>query len=595
MLDPKLIPTPLIERGATPPMRVRPHEKPPQFRLIYVSWHLLGLVVRLSWLRLTRRLTPRDLGRKLAQFLCKMGVLWIKVGQLLSMRPDMLPVEVCDELSRLQDFTEGHSFERVRRVMEEDLGQSLEHFFTDFQETPFASGSVAQVHRARLKEEGIWTAVKVQLPDAGANFRSDMLLVRLLIWLMTWMSIKPYVRWSEMLWEIDHLIREELDFHYEATNMRRMSKILRKHNVYIPMVFEKYSTERVLVMEYVAGVVMSDYIKVLNSEPGRVSAWLRANNIDPRRAARRLFFSALRQALEDNLFHGDLHPGNVVLLRDSQIALLDFGSVGFTERELLRKYDLYMQAMYQGQYMKMADIYLLCVDRLPPRSLSEVKELFSRNMQGWERATQIKDLPYQQKSIGQANDGLIQLMGEYGISPVWGFLRMTRAYYSMDACFRALSPQSNVFKLLGQYYRRKEKRLRKQMALRPRLGAAGIRFLLDAPVIFSESVMFNETIIRRSARVFEGTSSRISVFFGSVLNIGRVCTMLATTWLLAVWGFQHIARFNNKASATWMFSAVPRLDDQVWIVAGIILIYLHRSLSQLKGGLVRVNILESGS
>ena len=576
-------------------MGARRHVKAPQFRLLYVSRHLLGVVVRISWLKLTGRLTSKDLGTRLAQFLCKMGVLWIKVGQLLSMRPDLLPANVCDELSRLQDFTEGFEFEPVKRVLEEDLGHPLGHFFSEFEETPFAAGSIAQVHRARLNEGGVWAAVKVQLPDAVANFKSDMLVVRFLVWLLTRLDIKPHVRWSEMLWEIDHIIREELDFHYEATNMRRMRKRLRKHRVYVPLVFSKYTTERVLVMEYVAGVVMSDYIKVLHSDPGKLEAWLRANNISPQRAARRLLFSALRQALEDNLFHGDLHPGNVVLLRDSQIALLDFGSVGFTERELLRKYDLYMQAMYQGQYMKMADIYLLCVDRLPPRSLSEVKELFSRNMQGWETATRIKDLPYQEKSIGLANDNLIRLMGQYGISPVWGFLRMTRAYYSMDACFRELSPKSNVFKLLGRYYRGKERRLRKKLALRPRLGSAGMRFLLDAPVLASESVMFRETVIRRSARVFEGTSSRIAVFFGSILNFGRLCTLVATTWLLAVWESQHIARLTARAGTTWMLAAVPRLDDQVWIVIAIILIYLHRALALLKGELVRENIWESGS
>jgi len=595
MLDPKLIPTPLIENGTRPFMDAR-HAKRPQFRLLYVSRHLLALAVLLSLRKLAGRLTPSELGNRLAQFLCKMGVLWIKVGQVLSMRPDLLPVAVCQELSRLQDFTEGFEFERVKPVLEEELGHSLEHIFSEFEETPFAAGSIAQVHRAFLKEQGVWAAVKIQLPDAAANFKSDMLLVRFLAWLMNRLAIKPHVRWSEMLWEIEHIIREELDFHYEATNMRRMSKILSKHhNMHMPVVFDQYSTNRVLVMEYMAGVVMSDYIKVLHSDPGRLSAWLHTNNIDPQKAAQRLLFSALRQALEDNLFHGDLHPGNVVLLRDNHIALLDFGSVGFTERELLRKYDLYMQAMYTGQYMKMADIYLLCVDRLPPRNLSEVKELFSRNMQGWARAADIRDLPYQEKSIGQANDNLIRLMGQFGISPVWGFLRMTRAYYSMDACFRELAPRSNVFKLLGKYYRGKERRLRKNLALRPRLGGAGIRFLLDAPVIFSESVMFNETVIRRSARVFEGTSSRIAMFFASFLNIGRMFTLVATTWLIAVWGYQHLEHVRARPWAAWLLSAVPRLDNQVWILVGIVLIYLHRALSRLNRELARENIWESGS
>jgi ubiquinone biosynthesis protein len=595
MLDPNLLPTPLVEAGEKRSMGARRREEHPPFRLLYVSLHLLAMAFLLAWLKLTGRLTTRDLGRRLAQFLCRMGVLWVKVGQLLSMRPDLLPFEICDELSQLQDFTEGFSFSRVKNVLEQDLGQPVDHFFREFHEMPFAAGSVAQVHRALLKEENIWVAVKILLPDAAANFRSDMLIVRFFVWTLIKFAITPYVRWDEMLWEIDKLIREELDFHYEATNMRRMGKSLRKHNVYVPEVFRKYCTQRVLVMEYVAGVMMSDYIKVLNNDPGRVPAWLRTNNIDPEQAARRLLFSTLRQALEDNLFHGDLHPGNIVLLRDSRIALLDFGSVGFTERELLRKYELYMQAMCEGQYMKMADIYLLCVDRLPPRSLSEAKEQFSRDMQGWEKATRIRDLAYDEKSIGLANDSLIRLMAQYGISPVWGFLRMTRAYYSMDASLRALSPRSNVFKLLGEYFRSKERRLRKRLVLRPRLGSAGLRFLLDAPVMASESLMFRETVLRRSARVFEGTSSRIAVFFGSVLNFARLCAWVATLWLVGVWVIQHLPGVTPRIRAAGTFGAVPRLDEQVWIVVTIAAIYIHRKLALLTRDLLRESIWESGS
>lgn len=85
------------------------------------------------------------------------------------------------------------------------------------------------------------------------------------------------------------------------------------------------------------------------------------------------------------------------------------------------------------------------------------------------------------------------------------------------------------------------------------------------------------------------------MFFGSILNFGRLCTLVATTWLLAVWGSQHIARLTARAGTTWMLAAVPRLDDQVWIVIAIILIYLHRALALLKGELVRENIWESGS
>jgi hypothetical protein len=254
-----------------------------------------------------------------------------------------------------------------------------------------------------------------------------------------------------------------------------------------------------------------------------------------------------------------------------------------------------MQAMNRGQYMKMADIYLLCADRLPPRSLAEAKELFCRTMQLWEQSTGIKDLPYEQKSVSAANDELIRLMGRFGVSPVWGFLRHTRAFYALDACFRELHPQSNVFKLMREYYRAHEKRLRKKKARSPQLGAATLRFFLDAPVMADETVLFRETVIRRSARVLEGTSSRIAGFIGAVLNLGRLSLLLATAWLLAVWGSQHFGRLGGKAGRLWLLHTVPRLDDQVWILLAILLIYLYRTLALLKGEISRENLWESAA
>jgi ubiquinone biosynthesis protein len=230
----------------------------------------------------------------LSAFLLAMGGLWIKVGQLLSMRADLLPAEVCDELARLQDFNEGFPFERVQRVVEEDLGHPLGQSFSEFDPSPFAAASIAQVHRARLKSEAVWTAVKVQMPDAAANFKSDLLVVRFMVWLLARLAIKPHVRWSEMLWEVECAIREELDYRYEATNMRRMRKRLRKHGVYVPKVFTQYSTKRVLVMEYVEGVLMSDYIKARHTNPERLEAWEQANDVCPRKVAKRLLFSFMR-------------------------------------------------------------------------------------------------------------------------------------------------------------------------------------------------------------------------------------------------------------------------------------------------------------
>src|SRR6516165_2556839 len=175
----------------------------------------------------------------------------------------------------------------------------------------------------------------------------------------------PDLRWEEMLWELDQIVAEEIDYRFEASNMRRMRKSLWPHRVYVPKVFPSYCTKQVLVTEFIDGVLMTDYIRMLGDDPQRCAAWCAENKIRPRLVARRLYNSLLRQLLEDNLFHGDPHPGNIMLLRNSRIALIDFGTVGSMEREYHQKFGLLFKAMAGQDYAKSADLLLLLSGALP--------------------------------------------------------------------------------------------------------------------------------------------------------------------------------------------------------------------------------------
>ncbi len=117
------------------------------------------------------------------------------------------------------------------------------------------------------------------------------------------------------------MMNEELDYQYEASSMRRMRKRLRRHGVYVPKVYPDYTKGRLLVSEFIHAVLMADYIRLAEADPVLVRSWEAANNVDPTRVAKRLIHSMWRQLFEENLYHGDLHPGNIVLLRDSRVAL----------------------------------------------------------------------------------------------------------------------------------------------------------------------------------------------------------------------------------------------------------------------------------
>jgi ubiquinone biosynthesis protein len=192
---------------------------------------------------------------------------------------------------------------------------------------------------------------------------------------------------------------EELDYRYEAAHLRRMKASLRRHRIYVPKPYVDYCTPRVLVMEFVPGVLMSDYIAMRKHDPARLVTWQEANNVDPEKVARRLFCSTLRQLLEDNLFHADLHPGNILLLKNSRVALIDLGTVGTVEQEFLRTYRLSLNALVARDFARAAD-YTLHYAPEAPTNVLRLREDLVRCYRLWEAKTHLRNLDYHQKSLG---------------------------------------------------------------------------------------------------------------------------------------------------------------------------------------------------
>jgi ubiquinone biosynthesis protein len=336
-------------------------------------------------------------------------------------------------------------------------------------------------------------------------------------------------------------------------------------------------------MEFIHGVFLSEYLQVSHRDPERVARWRDENKIRRSRVARRVLFSHLRQSLEDNLFHCDLHPGNLVLLRDSQIALIDFGSVGFAERDFLRKYDLYMDALSTGQYSKMVDLYWLFVVNLPPTDLSDLKEQAVRRLQAWEARRRTFDLPYEQRSLGSLSDELIRLVGEQGISLDWTFLRLNRAWFTMDISFRELMPHADIKKLTLEYYRQKERRSRRALLPSPVSAAQWFQAAIELPSHAYEQAIYRGAVIRRLAMVFEGTTTRFSNLFASIFGFFRWAVVL--TVAAALLGMlQQVAGLAVGAPGfpTSALASLPPLDAQVWALVMVVLLHVHRTLTLLK-------------
>jgi len=266
---------------------------------------------------------------ELASDLEKLGATFIKLGQLLSTRGDFLPGPYLDALARLQDRIEPFAYEEVEQIVSSELGVRISKAFTEFETVPEAAASLAQVHRAHLRD-GRAVVVKIQRPGVRDQIVNDLdALEEVAGFIDAHTEVGKRYEFGNVLSELRRSPLRELDFQREASNLIRLGASLREfENLIVPVPIEDFTTSRVLTMEYIPGRNIS------NLSPLRL---LEINGAD---LADELFRAYLKQILVDGFFHADPHPGNVFLTDDDRIALLDLGMVahitGTFQENLLR-------------------------------------------------------------------------------------------------------------------------------------------------------------------------------------------------------------------------------------------------------------------
>ena len=251
----------------------------------------------------------------------ELGPTFIKLGQVLSTRPDLVPVDFVEELSKLQDEVPSSPFEEIGQIIQLELGSPPEELFEVFEKVPLASASIGQVHKARFAD-GEEVAVKVQHPGIRKTIEVDLEIMLHLATLMERhieeLSLHRPVKIVE---EFAKTIEKEMDYSIEATNMERFAgNFLDDPTVYVPKVFRETTTERVLTMEYVEGIKVSEIDRLEMAGLDRKAICARGTDF------------LLKQVFNYGFFHADPHPGNIFVLPNNVICLLDFGMVGVVDR-----------------------------------------------------------------------------------------------------------------------------------------------------------------------------------------------------------------------------------------------------------------------
>jgi ubiquinone biosynthesis protein len=384
----------------------------------------------------------------LASALEELGPCFIKLGQLMSTRPDLLPPKYIRALSRLQNTVSPVTFEKIRGIIEAELKAPLTELFAEFDETPLATASMAQVHRAVLRDE-CEVAVKVQRPGVRQKIEVDIEILHEIAQFATkYTQYGARYNFLQIVRELEHSLRQELDFRLEADNTELISRQIANFDLLTtPKVYQDYMSSRVLTLSFIHGRNLS------KMGPDEMRA------LDGQAIAKQLLSAYLKQIVTDGVFHCDPHPGNIFLTDDGKLALMDFGMVGRFDAGQKDKIILLLLAFSERLGERVADTYLEMiaipkdVDR---RSFTQdVSALVSR----------YHDMSGGRMAIGTALLELTKLAQSHKTPVPTVLTLMGKAMLNLDGTIRVLSPELDPVQLIRDYMIEvMEKRVERQLA-----------------------------------------------------------------------------------------------------------------------------------
>ena len=363
---------------------------------------------------------------QLADDLERMGPTFVKVGQLLSSRADLLPEAYLKGLARLQDKVKPFPYRDVERIVGDELGVRISKAFESFDPEPLAAASLGQVHRATLRD-GREVVVKVQRPGIRKQCAEDFaVLGEIAAFLDEHTKVGKRYQFKKVLDEFKNTLKHELDYRQEATNLQTMAESMKEFpNIEVPAPVDDYTTSSVLTMDFVAGT------KVTKLSP------LARMELDGEALADELFRAYLKQVLVEGMFHADPHPGNIFLTDRRKIALLDLGMIGRTTPGMQEELLKLLLALSEGD----AETALEMVLRI-----SETREDFNeaefRRKAGKLIAEQ-KDSTLQQMDVGKALLEVGRIAAETGLYVPTELTMLGKTLLQLDQVGRTLSPTFN--------------------------------------------------------------------------------------------------------------------------------------------------------
>ena len=367
----------------------------------------------------------------------ELGPTFIKLGQILSTRPDLVPLEYSHELSKLQDNVPPFSYEAVKTIITQELGAPPEELFDHFEPEPLAAASIGQVHRARLPG-GDEVVVKVQRPGIRNTVEVDLeILLHLALLMERHVEEMVVQRPTRIVEEFARSLEKEIDYTIEAYHTERFSRqFLGDPTVYVPSVYREYNSSRVLTIEYVDGIKVSN-IEALKREHCNLQA-LAENGAD----------LVMKQIFVHGFFHADPHPGNIFILSNNIICFLDFGMMGRIHQEEREDFTDFVTSLATKNERKITDsaLKLTAYDVEPDREALERDLMDLMDEQVYGRLGKL--------NMGKLFQKLMETVSTHGLTIKPDLYLMMKALGTIEGIAKMLDPDFNILKQTEPFVRK---------------------------------------------------------------------------------------------------------------------------------------------
>ncbi len=367
----------------------------------------------------------------------ELGPTFIKFGQILSTRPDLIPADYALELGKLQDCVPKISYEKVKDVIEQELGKKIDTMFPYFEKEPIASASIGQVHIAKLKN-GKKVVVKIQKPNIERTIENDIRLLDDLAGLLeSYMPESKQIQPRLIVSEFAKTIRKEQNYRREARNaMRLRQNFSGSDTLYIPEVYWEFITKRVLVLEYMDGIRFNDYLKSKQTPASK------------KVLAKRINDAYMKMILEDGFFHADPHPGNIIIQKNNVIGLVDFGIIGYIDHEFRKQLVNLLYALGKGDTEKTITVFLEIGMLSDDTDLKNFRSDFYAVLHEYYN-TELKEV-----RIAEMFIDILDVARVHKVRLPHNFIYLIKVIGEIESISRKLDPEFNLTRHMGPYLKK---------------------------------------------------------------------------------------------------------------------------------------------